>query len=105
MKFRSKLDMKKTMKSLRIVLTSLVLMLPILAAAKHRNAFHFFVSDNLIDRGDSEVINGNTRYTPDFDLSSPSILDPWFNSLQGTLLDEIFLKITFKPGITPSIKD
>ncbi len=35
------------MKTLRIVLASLVLMLPILAAAKDLNAYHFFVSDNL----------------------------------------------------------
>ena len=81
------------------VALAFALLLPALAQASGRNAWHFFVRDNLTGWGDAELVGGNTLYTPDLVLNAPGV----GNQLQNKSLDEVFLKITFKSGVTPDI--
>ena len=68
------------------------------------NASHFDLSDDLTGYGDAVLAGGNTRYAPDLDLNPNGRgQDPSLNCLQNESLDEIFLKITFKAGVTPDI--
>ncbi len=67
---------------------------------KGLNASHFTADDCLGVR----LAGGNTRYTPNLDLYSnlgPDVFG--WNLLQNQSLDEVFLKITFKAGVTPSV--
>ncbi|MSU64049.1 MAG: hypothetical protein EXS31_16925, partial [Pedosphaera sp.] len=80
---------------------ALVFLLPTLAHATGLNASHFSVTDSLAGISDTKLlVNGNTRYRPDLDLSPNGAVE---NQLRNTSLDEVFLKITFKPGVTPDL--
>ena len=88
-----------------VFIVALVSILPLSGQAKGLNAWHYSTRDDLTGIGDAVIVGSNTRYTPDLSLThvTPTGPDSGTQRLLNATLDEIFLQITFKPGITPNI--
>jgi len=78
---------------MRLIVLCVMLYLPQRVFGADHNAYHVFGQDNLWGWGDTHDIGSATTYTPDLNGNVPL----------NSELDEFYLRITFNPGITPSI--
>src|SRR5687767_2087656 len=84
----------------RAVIVALFLIISSEVRAIDFNAYHFAVRDDFHGIGDFETSSGVTIYRPDLALTLAGTLG---NQLRGKSINEIYLKIVFKSGVTPSI--